>query len=93
MSQEVRSGVPINLAATGTVSKVSGSLLGFYVNSTNAGTLVLRQGADGASTGTEISGTITPAIGYHRFPAYCVSGCHATIGGVALDVTFYFAAG
>ena len=64
--------------------------MGFYVNNTNAGTLALL---DGGATGTSISGTITPAVGFHRFPAACATGCYATIGGTALDVTFYFAAG
>lgn len=92
MSQSVEAGTPINLTGTGTISKASGTLLGFYVNSTTAGTLVIRSGADGASSGTAISGTITPAIGYHRFPAYCPSGAHATIANT-LDVTLFFAAG
>lgn len=92
MSQQQESGVPINIAATATVSKVSGTLLGFYVNSTSSGTLVIRSGAAGAATGTAISGTITPAIGFHRFPAYCVAGCHFTIANT-LDMTAFFAAG
>ena len=78
---------PVNLTETGNVVATrSTNLLGFYVNSTNAGTLVLRKG--GAS-GTVMSGTITPAIGYHRFPAFCPDGLHATIGGTALNVTFF----
>lgn len=94
MSQTVQSGVPINATGTGTVSKASGSLLGFFVNSTTGGTIVFRVGAAGAGTGgTVISGTITPAAGtFHRFPAYCIDGLHATIANT-LDVTFFFAAG
>ena len=92
MSQFVESGTPINLTGTNTVSVASGTLLGFYVNNTTSGTLVLRIGAAGASSGTVISGTITPAIGFHRYPAYCPSGLHATIANT-LDVTFAFAAG
>lgn len=92
MSQSVASGTPINKTGTGTVSVASGNLLGFYVNNTTSGTLVLRVGADGAATGTAISGTITPAIGWHAYPAYCPSGLHATIANT-LDVTFSFAAG
>lgn len=92
MSQFQQSGTPINKTSTATISPVSGSLLGFYVNSTTGGTLVLRTGEDGTSAGTAISGTITPAIGFHRFPAYCVEGLHATIANT-LNVTFMFAAG
>ena len=92
MAQFVESGTPLNLTGTGNISLASGNLLGFYVNNTSSGTLVLRVGADGAASGTAISGTITPAIGWHRYPAYCPSGLHATIANT-LDVTFSFAAG
>jgi hypothetical protein len=94
MSQAVESGTPVNLSATGTVSIASGTLLGFYVNSqAGTGTLVIRSGSSGTASGTAISGTITPAIGYHRFPAYCPAGCHFTIAVAALNVTAFFAAG
>lgn len=77
---------PINITATGNVFATKDVyLLGFYVNSTTGGTLVLRKGGSG---GTTISGTITPAIGFHRFPAYCPGGLHATIANT-LDVTFF----
>ena len=89
MAQYVESGTPINITGTNTVSIASGSLLGFYVNSTTGGTLILKKGGSG---GTAISGTITPAIGFHRFPAYCPGGLHATIANT-LDVTLIFAAG
>lgn len=84
-------GAPVNLTASGQVSKTAGTLLGFYVNSTSAGTIVLTDSAS-STGGTTLSGTITPAIGFHRFPASCVNGCYATIGGT-LNVTFFFAAG
>jgi hypothetical protein len=96
-------GTPVNITATADVytnAATAGpgmpatnkdcSLLGFYVNSTNAGTLVLRKGGSG---GTVLDGTITPAIGFHRFPASCPGGLHATIGGSALDVTFFVVPG
>jgi hypothetical protein len=89
MSQFIESGTPINLTGTGNVSLASGTLLGFYVNNTTGGTLVLRVGGSG---GTVICGTITPAIGWNRYPAYCPGGLHATVAN-ALDVTFSFAAG
>jgi hypothetical protein len=57
-------------------------MLGFYVNSTSSGTLVISNGA-GA-----ITGTITPAIGFHRFPAYGAGGLTATIANT-LSVTFF----
>lgn len=79
-------GRAVNLSATGDVTTGSGYLLGFYVNSTNAGTIVLRQGGSG---GTVLCGTITPAIGFHRFPCYFRSGLHHTEGGTDINVTFF----
>lgn len=83
---EASSGSPVNLTATGAISLNPGTLIGFYVNSTSSGTIVLR---DGGSGGTVMSGTITPAIGFHSFPAATTTGCHATIGGT-LNVTFFY---
>ena len=79
-----------NITETGAVSTGPCQLIGFYVNSTTIGTLVLR---DGGSGGTVMCGTITPAIGFHRFPANVGSSLHATIAGTGLDVTFFFASG
>lgn len=78
-----------NLSGSGAVSTGPCQLIGFYVNSTTVGTLVLR---NGGASGEVMSGTITPAIGFHRFPANVGVSLHATIGGT-LDVTFFFAAG
>lgn len=76
-----------NITATGSVTETAGSLLGFYVNSTSTGTLVLR---DGGSGGTVMSGTITPAIGFHRFPGtFGAGGLHATIANT-LNVTLFY---
>ena len=88
------SGTTSNRTATAVISEAPGSLIGFYVNSTSSGTLVLTQGGAAAATtgGTAISGTITPAIGYHCFPAAIATRLYATIGAT-LDVTFFFAAG
>ena len=90
MAQYVTSGTPINRTTTGSVSLVPGTLLGFYVNSTTAGTVVIGNGSNAA--GTALSGTITPAIGWHEFPAYCTAGCYVTIANT-MDATFIFAAG
>lgn len=75
-----------NITATGLVNANAGMLIGFYVNSTSSGTLVLR---DGGASGTVMCGTITPAVGFHRFPAgFGSGGLHATVGGT-IDVTFF----
>ena len=76
-----------NITATGAVSTGACQLIGVYVNNTSSGTLVLR---DGGASGTVMSGTITPAIGFHRFPANVGVSLYATIGGT-LDVTFFYA--
>jgi hypothetical protein len=90
MSQPVAEvGAYKNITETGAVTTGPCQLLGFYVNSTTVGTLVLR---DGGASGTVMSGTITPAIGFHRFPANVGTSLYATEGGT-LDVTFFFASG
>ena len=87
-----QSGTPINLAASGTVSKAAGTLLGFYVNNKTAGaTLVIGNGATSAATA--VTGTITPLIGYHETNYYLPAGCYITIAVQAMDITFFFAAG
>ena len=83
----VESGTPFNITATGLAGGAkAGQLIGFYVNSTTAGTVILRSGGSG---GAVLNGVITPAIGFHRFPAnYAEGGLHVTVGGT-LDVTFF----
>ena len=91
MSQPVAEcGAYKNITETGAVTTGPCQLIGFYVNSTTIGTLVLK---DGGSGGTALGGTITPAIGFHRYPATVGISLHATIAGSALNVTFFFAAG
>ncbi len=90
--QRIESGTPRNLTDDDIVSVAPGTLIGFYVNSTNAGTIVVYNGQSVAG-GTAITGTITPAIGFHRIGAYCPAGCFVAIAGTALDVTTFFAAG
>lgn len=85
-SQTVETGSSKNISATGNVTTGAVSLIGFYVNSTSSGTLVLR---DGGSSGTVLCGTITPAIGFHRYPVSTNGVLHATVGGT-IDATFFF---
>ena len=79
-------GQPVNLTASGAVYGGPCKLIGFYVNSTTGGTIVIK---NGGSSGTAVSGTITPAIGFHWFPASLSAGCYATIANT-LDVTLFF---
>ncbi len=85
MGSMVQAGSYKNISATGNVSTGACELIGFYVNSTSSGTLVLR---DGGSSGTVMSGTITPGIGFHPFPAGTTGILHATIAN--LNLTFFF---
>lgn len=89
-NQVAQSGTPINLSASGAVSLGTGNLIGFYVNSTTSGTVVVR---DGGASGTAISGTITPSVGFHPFPAAITSssGCYLTLANT-INVTAFFAA-
>lgn len=80
----VDAGKATNITGTGAVCAGPCQLIGFYVNSTTAGTLVITDGA------VAVSGTITPAIGFHRYPATIGTSLTATIAN-ALNVTFFFA--
>lgn len=79
-------GQPVNLTSSAAIYGSRAILIGFYVNSTSSGTIILK---DGGSSGTAISGTITPAVGWHFFPADFATSAYATIGGT-LNVTFIF---
>ena len=87
MFEPFKLGKPVNITATAAVAPAgAGNLLGFYVNSAASGaTLVLK---DGGSSGTAITGTITPAVGWHFLPVSAQGELHATIAVAALDVTF-----
>lgn len=78
-----------NKTATASIKNGPGTLAGFYVNSTSTGTIILY---DDAATGTSlpISGTITPAIGWHPYPVSFRSGLYAVIANT-LNVTLVFA--
>lgn len=88
MAQIVSGGAPVNLTASGAVSLVPGTLLGFYVASTTSGTIVLR---DGGSGGTAVTGTITPAVGWNACPISFSNACYATLANT-INVTFVFQA-
>lgn len=81
-------GGPNDQGSVAETTPLAGTMLGFYVNSTTSGTIVLRNGQ--TSGATAIGGTITPAIGWNFYPVTCPLGIYATIGGT-LDVTFIVA--
>ncbi len=80
------SGSPTLLSSSGSVKSGSGYLRGFYVSSTSSGTIVLYDNT--AGSGTAMSGTITPAVGFHRFPAKFATGCYAVLANT-ISVTFF----
>ncbi len=75
-----------NITGTTQIYGAACRMVGFYVNSTSSGTIVVR---DGDSGGVVKSGTITPAIGFHPFPASCAAGLHITTGGTINATVFY----
>lgn len=76
----------VNLTAAVAALTGAGQILGFYVNSTSAGSLVIK---DGTTTGgTAISGTITPAVGYHPFPASVTTGAFFDVSGT-INITAF----
>lgn len=78
-------GGPNDAGNTAETTALAGTILGFYVNSTTGGTLVLSAGT--ASGGTALTGTITPAIGWNALPISSSTGIYATIANT-LSVTF-----
>ena len=76
-------GTPSNQTGTVAVTTVPTVLTGFYVNSTSSGTIVFK---DGGASGTVVTGTITPVIGWHFLPVSFPRSLHITIANT-LDVT------
>ena len=72
-----------NRTDTGAISTGACALNGFYVNSTSSGTLAFTDG------GVAITGTITPAVGWHWLPI-ATNGALAVTVGATINVTFSF---
>lgn len=73
------------VTATGQVCASKCRISGFYVASTTAGTLTLFDNTSAAAP--QVTGTITPAIGWNALPLDFQTALWAVIGGT-LDVTF-----
>lgn len=92
MNHVTEVGIPKNITATGDVIATTDChLLGFFVNSSTSGTLILKEGGSG---GTALNGVTAALVApnYYPFPASCKGGLHATVGGT-LNVTFFVKAG
>ena len=83
----IPSATATNITATTQIYKKPAHIVGFYVNSTTGGTIVFTDTDTGASI--TLSGTITPAIGWHAFPADCSYGIAVTIANT-LNVTVFW---
>jgi len=78
---------PKNITAPGAVFTGSGVLSGMYVNNTSSGTLVIYD-ATSVASGYAITGTITPAIGYHNLGnLQATQGIYVDLSN--LDITFF----
>jgi hypothetical protein len=76
-----------HVTTSGVVKNVPCQIIGFYVNNTTSGTIILYDNA--TTNANPASGTITPAAGMQWFPAILLNGLYVTIGGT-LDVTFFY---
>ena len=83
-------GVPKNATASGAIAASQCTIIGYHVNSTTGGTMVIRDGS--TSSATAVTGTITPGVGFTAFPASFSSGAYVTIANT-LDVTFFVQGG
>lgn len=90
MAQVQQAGTPVLLTASGAISVAAGTMIGYHVNSTSGGTVVIGNGSTSAATA--VSGTITPGLGFTAFPGIFTGGAYATISGT-ISITFFFAAG
>lgn len=85
--QVYESGSFKNVTDSAAISASPGVMVGFYVNSTSSGIINFK---DGGASGTAMCGNITPAIGFHRFPAVCASGLYITKVSGTIDVTVFY---
>ena len=83
-------GVPVLLSASGAISLGQCTIIGYHVNSTTGGTMVIRDGSTSGSTA--VTGTITPGVGFTAFPASFSNGAYVTIANT-LSVTFFVQGG
>lgn len=76
----------VNLTASGQILAAPGQVIGFYVNSTSGGTVRISNAL--SATTPYMGGSITPAIGFHKFPCTLSVAGYVTISGT-IDVTFF----
>lgn len=74
-----------NISDDTLVKQGEGQLLGFYVNSTSSGTIIIYDNTVGS--GTKIANTITPGIGWHWLPVAFATGLFIDKTGGSIDLT------
>lgn len=78
-----------NRTATANIKATNGILMGFYVNSTTGGTIIFYDSATTTTT-VPITGTITPAIGWHSLGSlYFRDGLYIVVANT-LNVTLVY---
>jgi len=78
-------GIPTLVSASTQVSTGRGHMLGFYVAATSSGTLVFHDHA--AAGSNAVTGTITPAVGWHPLPIEFKEGIYVVKGGTSITAT------
>lgn len=85
----IGSGVPKQFSATIQIKNSFGSLIGFIISSTTAGTLTVYDNADGGTT-NKIIDTITPAAGgFISMPLGFGNGLNVVVGGTISATCIY----
>jgi hypothetical protein len=87
-THSTQAGFWVNKTASGVVVAQKCMIIGFFVNSTNVGTIQLYDSP--TTTANPTGGVITPAVGLQWYPAIFQNGLFVTIAGTALDVTFFY---
>jgi hypothetical protein len=79
-----------NATADGTVKASAGRFFGFYVNSTNSGTISIYDAT--SITGVAMMGTLVPAAGPHVFPVAVTmaTGIYFDLVGGTINATLFY---
>lgn len=76
-------------AASNNTKASAGEIVGFYVNSTTSGTIQFFNDAVSTCDTNAVTGTITPAVGWHSLPVKMGTGICALTGGT-INVTVVY---
>lgn len=79
------SGRYANITNDSIIKRDPGQLSGFYVNSTSSGVIQLYDGT--STSGTAITGQITPAIGWHPLPVAFATALYIEKVSGTIDLT------